>query len=191
MPASIKSTTPFQFYRRLAYGGDGVAIQTITAALTITPYYEEMIALNPSTASRVVTLPTTAQGAKKGMWHLIYNSGTTYSLTINRPAATTLTTLAPGQSCHVVYSGTAWTLVHAPSPAPSIQSGSSFKSTEQTGTGAPQTVAHGLGVTPSLFFAVPSNLTGGAYVVSAESADATNVTLTVTNGEKFKIIAFK
>jgi len=191
MPASIKSTTPFQFYRRLAYGGDGVAIQTITAALTITPYYEEMIALNPSTGTRVVTLPTTAQGAKKGMWHLIYNSGTTYSLTINRPASTTLCTLAPGQSCHVVYSGTAWTLVHAPAGSSSLQGASTFKSTEQTGTGAPQTVAHGLGSTPVLFYAIPSNLTGGAYVVSAESADATNVTLTVTNGEKFKIIAFK
>jgi hypothetical protein len=191
MPASIKSTTPFQFYRRLAYGGDGVAIQTITAALTITPYYEEMIALNPSTGTRVVTLPTTAQGAKKGMWHLIFNSGTTYSLTINRPAATTLTTLAPGQSCHVVYSGTAWTLVHAPAGASSLQGASTFKSTEQTGTGAPQTVAHGLGSIPAQYFAVPSNLTGGAYVVSAESADATNVTLTVTLGEKFKIIAFK
>jgi len=191
MPASIKSTTPFQFYRRLAYGGDGVAIQTITAALTITPYYEEMIALNPSTGTRVVTLPTTAQGAKKGMWHLIYNSGTTYSLTINRPASTTLCTLAPGQSCHVVYSGTAWTLVHGPAGSSSLQGASTFKSTEQTGTGNPQTVAHGLGSTPVLFYAVPSNLTGGAYVVSAESADATNVTLTVTLGEKFKIIAFK
>lgn len=191
MPASIKSTTPFQFYRRLAYAGDGVAIQTITAALTITPYYEEMIALNPSTGTRVVTLPTVAQGAKKGMWHLIYNSGTTYSLTINRPASTTLTTLAPGQSCHVVFSGTAWTVVHAPAGSSSLQGASVFKSTEQTGSGAPQTVAHGLGSTPALFYAVPSNLTGGAYVVSAESADATNVTLTVTNGEKYKVIAFK
>jgi len=191
MPASIKSTTPFQFYRRLAYAGDGVAIQTITAALTITPFYEEMIALNPSTATRVVTLPTAAAGAKKGQWHLIYNAGTTYSLTINRPAATTLCTLAPGQSCHVVFSGTAWTVVHAPAGSSSLQSASVFKSTEQTGSGAPQTVAHGLGSTPVLFYAVPSNLTGGAYVVSAESADATNVTLTVTNGEKYKVVAFK
>ena len=191
MPASIKSTTPFQFYRRLAYAGDGVAIQTITAALTITPYYEEMIALNPSTGTRVVTLPTVAQGAKKGMWHLIYNSGTTYNLTINRPASTTLCTLAPGQSCHVVFSGTAWTVVHAPAGSSSLQGASVFKSTEQTGSGSAQTVAHGLGSTPALYYAIPSNLTGGAYVVSAESADATNVTLTVTNGEKYKVIAFK
>lgn len=191
MPASIKSTTPFQFYRRLAYAGDGVAVQTITAALTITPFYEEMIALNPSTATRVVTLPTAAAGAKKGQWHLIYNAGTTYSLTINKPAATTLCTLAPGQSCHVVFSGTAWTVVHAPAGSSSLQGASVFKSAEQTGSGAPQTVAHGLGSTPALFYAVPSNLTGGAYVVSAESADATNVTLTVTNGEKYKVVAFK
>ena len=191
MPASIKSTTPFQFYRRLAYAGDGVAIQTITAALTITPFYEEMIALNPSTATRVVTLPTAAAGAKKGQWHLIYNAGTTYSLTINRPAATTLCTLAPGQSCHVVFSGTAWTVVHAPAGSSSLQSASTFKSVETTGTGSPQTVAHGLGSTPVLFYAVPSNLTGGAYVVSSVTADATNVTLTVTNGEKFQVVAFK
>jgi hypothetical protein len=181
MPASIKSTTPFQLYRRLAYAGDGIAEQTITAALTITPFYEEVIALNPSTGTRVVTLPTAAAGARKGQWHRIVNSGTTYSLTINKPAATTLVTLAPGQSCMVVFGGTSWTLAGA--------SATSFKSAEQTGTGAPQNVAHGLGVVPSLFYAVPSNLTGGAYVVSAESADATNVTLTVTLGEKFKIIA--
>lgn len=191
MPASIKSTTPFQFYRRLAYAGDGVAVQTITAALTITPFYEELIALNPSTGTRVVTLPTTAAGAKKGMWHQIYNAGTTYSLTINRPAATTIATLAPGQSCTVVFSGTAWTVTAAPAGASSLQGAAVFKSTEQTGSGAPQTVAHGLGSTPALFYAVPSNLTGGAYVVSAESADATNVTLTVTNGEKYKVVAFK
>ena len=191
MPASIKSTTPFQFYRRLAYAGDGVAIQTITAALTITPFYEEMIALNPSTATRVVTLPTAAAGAKKGQWHLIYNAGTTYNLTINKPASTTLCTLAPGQSCHVVFSGTAWTVVHAPAGSSSLQGASVFKSTEQTGSGSAQTVAHGLGSTPALFYAIPSNLTGGAYVVSAESADATNVTLTVTNGEKYKVVAFK
>jgi len=191
MPASIKSTTPFQFYRRLAYAGDGVAIQTITAALTITPFYEEMIALNPSTATRVVTLPTATAGAKKGQWHLIYNAGTTYSLTINRPAATTLCTLAPGQSCHVVFSGTAWTVVHAPAGSSSLQGASTFKSVETTGTGAPQTVAHGLGSTPVLFYAVPSNLTGGAYVVSSVTADATNVTLTVTLGEKFQVVAFK
>lgn len=182
MPATIKSTTPFQFYRRLALGGDGIAEQTITAALTITPYYEEVIALNPSTGTRVVTLPTAAEGAKKGMYHVIFNSGTTYNLTINKPASTTLTTLAPGQSCMVVF-GTAWTLAQA--------SPTSFKSAEQTGTGSPQTVAHGLAVVPSLFYAVPSNLTGGVYVVSAESADATNVTLTVTSGEKFKVIAVK
>ena len=187
---SIKSSTPFQFYRRLANGGDGIAVQTITAAVTITTLHEEFIALNPSTGTRVVTLPTAAQGARKGMWHVIYNSGTTYSLTINKPASTTLCTLAPGQSCIVVY-GAAWTVALAPAGATSLQSAASFKSTEQTGTGAPQVVAHGLGVTPSLFFAVPSNLTGGAYVVSAESADATNVTLTVTLGEKFKVVAIK
>lgn len=187
---ALTSPTPFQLYRRLAMGGDGIAVQTITAAVTITSQHESFIALNPSTGTRVVTLPTAAAGARKGLFHVLYNSGTTYSLTINKPASTTLCTLAPGQSCIVVY-GTAWTVALAPAGATSLQSTSSFKSTEQTGNGSPQTVAHGLGVTPSLYFAIPSNLTGGAYVVSAESADATNVTLTVTNGEKYKVVAIK
>lgn len=191
MAASIKSTTPFQFYRRLAMAGDGVAIQTITAALTITPYYEEMIALNPTTGTRVVTLPTAAAGAKKGQWHLIFNAGSTYALTINRPATTTLTTLAPGQSCTVVFSGVLWTVVDAPAASTSLSASGCSKSPEQTGTGAPQNVAHSLGSIPVLFYAVPSNLTGGAYVVSSESADATNVILTVTAGEKFRVVAFK
>lgn len=73
----------------------------------------------------------------------------------------------------------------------SIASASKFKSTEQTGTGSPQTVAHGLGSTPVLYFAVPTALSGGVFAVTAESADATNVTLTVTTGEKFKVVAFK
>ena len=187
---ALTSPTPFQLYRRLAHGGDGIAVQTITAAVTITAQHEDFIALNPSTGTRVVTLPTAAAGARKGMFHVIYNSGSTYSLTINKPASTTLCTLAPGQSCMVVY-GTAWTVAMAPAGSSSLQGASVSKSVETTGTGAPQTVAHGLGSTPVLFYAVPSNLTGGAYVVSSVTADATNVTLTVTLGEKFQVVAFK
>lgn len=66
-----------------------------------------------------------------------------------------------------------------------------FLSTEQTGTGSAQNVAHGFATVPSLVYAVPSNLTGGVYVVTYGAHDATNVIATVTTGEKFQIVAFK
>ena len=65
-----------------------------------------------------------------------------------------------------------------------------FKSTEQTGNGSPQNVAHGLGVTPSVVMIIPSNLTGGAYVVTEGTHTSTNVVVTVTNGEKYLVVAY-
>lgn len=64
-----------------------------------------------------------------------------------------------------------------------------FVSSEQTGTGGAQNVAHGLGSAPGLVLAVPSDLTGGVYVVSYGTHTATNCVLTVTSGEKFKVFA--
>lgn len=65
-----------------------------------------------------------------------------------------------------------------------------FLSTEQTGTGSPQNVAHGFGAVPGLVFAIASNLTG-AYAVAYGAHDSTNAVVTVTTGEKFRIVAFK
>lgn len=65
-----------------------------------------------------------------------------------------------------------------------------FKSTEQTGNGSPQNVAHGLGVTPSVVMIIPSNLTGGAYVVTEGTHTTTNVVVTVTSGEKYIVVAY-
>lgn len=69
----------------------------------------------------------------------------------------------------------------------------SFKSTEQTGTGSSQNIAHGLGVVPGLvFFMITSDTatqaTGATYVEGAH--DSTNLKMTVTSGAKFKIVAF-
>jgi len=66
-----------------------------------------------------------------------------------------------------------------------------FLSTEQTGTGGPQNVAHGFGAVPVLAFAIPSDLTGGAYAVSYGAHDGTNVVVTVTNGEKYRVVAHR
>ena len=65
-----------------------------------------------------------------------------------------------------------------------------FKSTEQTGTGAAQAVAHGLPVTPTFYMIVPSlvALAGNSFVVN--SVDATNVNVTVSVNAKFFVIAW-
>ena len=65
-----------------------------------------------------------------------------------------------------------------------------FKSTVQTGTGSAQNVAHGLGVVPSLVMIIGYDLTGGAYVVTEGTHTSTNVVVTVTNGEKYVVIAY-
>ena len=64
-----------------------------------------------------------------------------------------------------------------------------FVSTEQTGTGSAQNIAHGLGRAPSL---VLFGFTGGTVVTSVVEGthDATNVVITVTSGAKYKILAW-
>lgn len=75
--------------------------------------------------------------------------------------------------------------------ASSIAAAGVFLSTEQTGNGSEQSVAHGLGSTPVLAYAIPSDLTGGAYTVAYGTHDSTNVNVTVTTGEKYRVVAFK
>ena len=68
-----------------------------------------------------------------------------------------------------------------------------FKSTEQTGTGSAQSIAHGLGAAPALVIVYPTDTnvsTTGAYVVIEGSHTSTNVVVTVTNGKKYRVVAF-
>ncbi len=64
-----------------------------------------------------------------------------------------------------------------------------FVSTEQTGTGSAQNIAHGLGRAPSI---VLFGFTGGTVVTSVVEGthDATNIIVTVTSGAKFKILGW-
>ncbi len=67
-----------------------------------------------------------------------------------------------------------------------------FISTEQTGTGSAQNIAHGLGVVPTYVFAAPTDTsptTAGVYTVTEGSHTSTNVVVTVTSGKKFKVLA--
>ena len=111
---SLLASKPFQLYRALALGGDGILPITITGDKTITVKHPQCLAINGGLSTRVLTLPTAAAGASKGMFFVIRNSGSTNDLTINKPASTLVVTLNPGEACIVVY-GTAWTLAMATS----------------------------------------------------------------------------
>lgn len=68
-----------------------------------------------------------------------------------------------------------------------------FISAEQTGTGAPQNIAHGLGVAPTKVFGAPTDtspVTVGVYTMTEGAHDAANVIVTVTSGKKFKVMAW-
>lgn len=73
-----------------------------------------------------------------------------------------------------------------------IATASKFTSTEQTGTGGAQNIAHGLGSTPSLvWFAVSEDPAGTGFDVTPGAHDATNCVFTVTIGVKYYVYALK
>ena len=69
-----------------------------------------------------------------------------------------------------------------------------FVSSEQTGTGSSQNVAHGLGIVPNKVIIAVTELPDAAaetgFDVAEGAHDATNVVVTVTNTVKFKVLAF-
>ena len=76
---------------------------------------------------------------------------------------------------------------------PPATAGAVFVSSEQTGTGSAQNIAHGLGVIPRFVFVAPTDLTPstvGSYVVTEGAHTTTNVVVTVTTSKKFKVLAF-
>lgn len=68
-----------------------------------------------------------------------------------------------------------------------------FVSSEQTGTGSSQNVAHGLGVTPRYVLVAPTEHPGtpdtGAFDIAEGTHTSTNVVVTVTVNVKFKVLA--
>lgn len=73
-----------------------------------------------------------------------------------------------------------------------IATASRFTSTEQTGTGSSQNVAHGLGSTPSMvWFSVSEDPAGTGFDVTPGAHDATNCVFTVTAGVKYYVFALK
>jgi hypothetical protein len=68
-----------------------------------------------------------------------------------------------------------------------------FVSTEQTGNGSAQSIAHGLGAVPSAILVIPTDLTAvtvGQYSAVEGTHTSTNVVVTVTSGKKYKVLAW-
>lgn len=69
-----------------------------------------------------------------------------------------------------------------------------FISTEQTGTGSSQNVAHGLAATPAGVLVAPTEHPGtpdtGAFDIAEGTHTSTNVVVTVTTNVKFKVLAW-
>lgn len=66
-----------------------------------------------------------------------------------------------------------------------------FVSSEQTGTGSSQNVAHGLGATPTKVLVSMTEYSGsGAADIAEGTHTSTNVVVTVTSGVKFKVFAW-
>jgi hypothetical protein len=65
-----------------------------------------------------------------------------------------------------------------------------FVSTEQTGSGSEQSVAHGLGATPTKVIVAVTEFGGSTAVDVAEGThDGTNCKVTISSGVKYKIWA--
>lgn len=224
---------------------------------------------DPNGSNRNVLLPllTGTQSESTGIWYFIRNTGSANNLVVkDSTGVTTYATLAPGQWCWMLSSGTTatWQVVASLADLVSLTlagtlaalvvstdtiseqtsaagvtvdgvlckdnsvtvgtggqvttntiaektsaagvtvdgclikdgraallaTAGMFSSTEQTGTGSSQNVAHGFGAAPSMWWAVPTDTTAG-WVVSAASQDATNISITVTTGAKFRVYALK
>ena len=68
-----------------------------------------------------------------------------------------------------------------------------FASAVQTGDGTAQSIAHGLGATPTAVLIVPTSTapaTVGDYTATEGAHTSTDVVVTVTSGKKYKVMAW-
>ena len=78
-----------------------------------------------------------------------------------------------------------WAVGPAGAPGGSATLGKYFYVAAQTGTGAAQNIAHGLGVVPKVVLVIPT--TGGT---ATYTKDATNIVVTCTAAGKFDVMAW-
>ena len=186
---SLLSRVPWRLTRALLLPGLGLANLTLSAALALAGTHEHVLRVDPGAANRDLTLDTAEQN--KGRWYIVRHVGAANSVVV-KDGASTIATLSTGDVGLFVCNGVDWYAVGTlTAKAQAVAPASVFLSTEQTGNGAPQNVAHGLGAVPALVFVVPSDITGGAFAVVYGSHTSTNAIITATTGEKYRVVAFK
>jgi len=185
----LLSKIPFRLTRFLTLPGLGVSSQTLTGALALVGLSEHILKLDAGASNRNLTLDAAA--SSQGRWYVVKNGGAANNILV-KDGSITIATLIPGDAALVACDGSDWIVIATvSSKSPALAATSGFLSTEQTGIGAPQNIAHGLATTPALIFAIPSDLTGGvcAFVYGAHTS--TNAIVTATTGEKYRVVAFK
>lgn len=130
---------------------------------------------------------------------LILNNGGESIVVKDDSDSSTIATLASGDMGIFLCDGTTW---YATVGGGSVDSADiaddavtaakalAFVSAEQTGTGSPQNVAHGLGAAPSLVLVAPTEADGNAWDIAEGTHTTTNVVITATSGLKFKVFAW-
>ena len=91
-------------------------------------------------------------------------------------------------------SGSSGTCTGLAATATALAAGSAVLSGQITGNANPQNYAHGLGVTPSVVIVIPDALTAGlagGVTVAYGTHTSTNAVVTVTNGEKYRVLCIK
>lgn len=103
--ASFKGKNPFVVARQLRFK-NGVNVETLAAALTLTTASSHFQKLDPGGAGRTVTLPAVSDGA----WFFISNAAdAAENLTINNASAVLVVTLNQNEAAWVVCDASAWT----------------------------------------------------------------------------------
>ena len=141
------------------------------------------------------TSGTKAGRAGKGSLLLRTDNGSMYQNTNTKasPTWTLIGTVSAGSVGTTQLADSGVTTAKLAASAVTLDKAAVFISTEQTGTGSSQNIAHGLGTVPTKVFVAPTDLTPstvGSYAVTEGSHDSTNVVVTVTSGKKFKVLAW-
>jgi|DEB0MinimDraft_3_1074331.scaffolds.fasta_scaffold00047_19 hypothetical protein len=104
---SMTGSTPFKLYRRLRFGGDGVATETLAGNKVLVFTDEHFQSIDPGGASRSVTLEAEAEA--QGHFHLIVNAGSAGELiTVQDDTPATIAVLDAGEWVFVGCDGTSW-----------------------------------------------------------------------------------
>ena len=139
-------------------------------------------ALDPNGSNRTITMEAEAVAAD-GVF-VFRNDGTSGNLLIVDDAAGAIATVRPGEHSTILCTGGQWTELN--------RSLKIWTSSETTGTGSAQNVAHTLGVVPRFVLVSPTELAAdlaAGYDCAEGSHTSSNIVLTVTSGAKFKIVA--